>query len=495
MLTREQILQGTGGRLVCGGLNGNPRPWRVATDSRHVAPGDLFWALRGPRFDGNDFVAEAMARGAVGAVCDRDVPVAEGRWIIRVEDSLAALWRMAAWQRDRFAGAVVAVTGSVGKTTTREMIHCVLRAAGRGMASQKNYNNEVGLPLSMLAMEPSHDFAVFELGASAPGEIARLAALCRPDIGVIGPIGAAHLAGFGNLERVALTKAELAQALPADGLLVTVDHPLLRRATASAAARHERIGPAADCQWWAEQILVEAGQLSFNCTTNPKDREVSHDGLRPTGADLWPSSGSSHWLAALPPCDKTSFRLPVWGRHHVYAALAAIAVGRRLGLSTPVLRDSLARFRPVAMRCQAHVAFGALVIDDTYNANPLSMQAALELLAELPCTGRRIVVLGEMAELGDESPRWHRQLGREAAVVADALVACGPQADAVAGGAAEMGLAERQVHCVGTSEQAAEQAVALVAPGDVVLVKGSRWMRMENVVQALRRQPCPPLAA
>lgn len=458
MLTREQILQGTGGRLVCGGLNGNPRPWRVATDSRHVAPGDLFWALRGPRFDGNDFVAEAMARGAVGAVCDRDVPVAEGRWIIRVEDSLAALWRMAAWQRDRFAGAVVAVTGSVGKTTTREMIHCVLRAAGRGMASQKNYNNEVGLPLSMLAMEPSHDFAVFELGASAPGEIARLAALCRPDIGVIGPIGAAHLAGFGNLERVALTKAELAQALPADGLLVTVDHPLLRRATASAAARHERIGPAADCQWWAEQILVEAGQLSFDC-------------------------------------DNTSFRLPVWGRHHVYAALAAIAVGRRLGLSTPVLRDNLARFRPVAMRCQAHVVFGALLIDDTYNANPLSMQAALELLAELPCTGRRIVVLGEMAELGDESPRWHRQLGREAAVVADALVACGPQADAVAGGAAEMGLAERQVHCVGTSEQAAEQAVALVAPGDVVLVKGSRWMRMENVVQALRRQPCPPLAA
>ncbi|HLA83756.1 MAG TPA: Mur ligase family protein, partial [Thermoguttaceae bacterium] len=228
--TLHDLCATIGGRLVLDGAPPFGQPLGpVVTDSRRVNEGDVFWALRGSKYDGNDYVAEAFERGAAGAVASKPSSVPVGRWALLVDDTQPALWNWSRWIRDRFHGVVLAVTGSVGKTTTRQMIHTVLRRRLTGTASPRNYNNHFGVPLSMLAIEPDHDYAVLELGASYPGEIANLAALCRPKIGVITHVGDAHLGGFGSRRGVAEAKAELLGSLPADGRAVLVDDPWVRR--------------------------------------------------------------------------------------------------------------------------------------------------------------------------------------------------------------------------------------------------------------------------
>ena len=201
----------------------------MVSDSRTIEPGDVFWALRGPNHDGEQFVAEAFRRGAAGAVVAEDVAVPDDRWVVRVDDTHQALLAWARWKRRQFTGTVIAVTGSAGKTTTRQMIHTVLQSRLRGTASPRNFNNHLGVPLSMTAIEPEHDYAVLELGASRPGEIAALAELSAPQVGVITRIGDAHLGGFGSRRQIAQAKAELLAALPADGQAVLGDDPWLRK--------------------------------------------------------------------------------------------------------------------------------------------------------------------------------------------------------------------------------------------------------------------------
>jgi len=428
----------------------------VVIDSRRVQAGDVFWGLPGSRHHGGAFAVEAFRRGAAGVVVDRAVEVPRGCWAIRLTDTQRALERAAQAKRAAFGGTVIAVTGSVGKTTARQMIHTVLGHRWRGTASPRSYNNHVGLPLSMLRMEPSHDYALFELGASGPGEIGRLAALCRPQIGVITGTAEAHLAGFGDRQGVAETKAELLDALPPHGHAVVGDDPLLRRLARRCAAPMLWVGRSVDCHLRASHVEMGNGWLSFRI-------------------------------------DGQAFRLPVWGRHHLGAALLAIGVARVWGMRLAEASEALEGFEPVPMRCEVLDPGGVTVINDAYNANPTSMKAALQLLREVRAPGRRVVVCGDMAELGPGAAQWHFRLGGEVVTVsgADLLVACGEYAGHVVRGAQTAGMAADRTMAVTTPEQALPVLTKSLRAGDVVLIKASRRLKMETLVEALCRQLQP----
>ena len=319
-LTVQQLHEIVGGRLRLATLappQGElARVGRAVTDSRQVHAGDVFWGLAGTRFDGAEFASEAYDRGASGVVVGRKyVQPAPGCWSLEVDDAVEALHKLAAWNRQSTSGRVVAVTGSVGKTTTRQMIHAVLSESFHGSASPKNFNNHVGVPLSMLAIEPDDDFAVLELAASAPGEIGRLAALAAPHIGVITRVGDAHLGGFGSLEAVAAAKLELLDHLQPGGWAVLCgDDERLRRL---AAGRPKTVwfGRALDNHVVATHVESSQGRLRFSV-------------------------------------DGTAMSVGVWGRHHLAGALAAVAVGRIFGLSDVEIARGLANFEAPPMRCQ-----------------------------------------------------------------------------------------------------------------------------------------------
>ena len=409
----------------------------IATDSRQVEPGQVFWGLVGPNHNGADYTDEAFSRGASGAVVGKEVEAPPDRWVLQVPNSQAALWQWAAWRRSQFAGTVIAVTGSVGKTTTRQMIHAVLGSRLQGTASPRNYNNQIGVPLSMSAMEPDHDYAVLELGASSPGEIASLARLCAPKVGVITQVGDAHLGGFGSRSGIAEAKAELLAALPEEGRAVLGDDPWIRSVAQKSKAPITWVGRDASCELMAEQVKSRQGRLTF----------------RLGGQD---------------------FIVPVWGRHHLTAALIAVAVGRMMGLDLREIANALAGFQPLPMRCEVREIRGATIINDCYNANPTAMEAAMELLRDFDAPGRRIVVCGDMAELGDEAERLHLRLGTQIVTLcgADLVIACGRYARHVVTGARAAGMPHTRAIPCRTPEETLPYLGQVILPGDMVLVKG-----------------------
>jgi UDP-N-acetylmuramoyl-tripeptide--D-alanyl-D-alanine ligase len=463
--TLQDLHKVIGGRLLPENAGAAPLG-PVVSDSRSIGPGQVFWALRGPNHDGTNFAADAFHRGAAGAVVGRSITVPQGRWAIQVDDTQRALLLWAAWKRRQFTGTLIAVTGSVGKTTTRQMIHTVLQTRLSGSASPRNFNNHVGVPLSMLAIEPSHDYAVLELGASQPGEIAELARLCRPKVGVITQVGEAHVAGFGSRQKTAEAKAELLAALPSDGRAVLGEDPWLRSVAARCPAGITWVGTGPQCDLRATDIVSEQGRLGFRVAIGVEEGAI---------AELSP----------------VQFSLNVWGRHHLTAALAAVAVGRMMGFDLDEIAAGLAQFRPVPMRCEVREARGATIINDAYNSNPTAMHAALDLLREFEVPGRRIVVCGDMAELGERAVATHWQLGRDIIQrgAAELVIACGEFARHVAAGARAAGLVRTRAIPCDTVEDALPYLGQAILPGDVVLVKGSRMMGMERLVDALEQYP------
>jgi UDP-N-acetylmuramoyl-tripeptide--D-alanyl-D-alanine ligase len=426
----------------------------ICGDSRRIAPGEVFWALTGKQFDGGQFAPAAFARGAAGAVVARDIIPPPGCWAIRVADTHRALDAWAIHRRRRAAGTVIAVAGSAGKTTAQRMIHAVLAARLRGTAGPMNCNSRLGLPLCMTAIEPDHDYAVLELGASRPGEIAEMARLCAPKIGVITCIGQAHLEGFGDVRRVAAAKCELLETLPPDGRAVLADDPRLRKMAPRCRAEIVWIGSGDDCELRAEGTRMSDGRLTFRV-------------------------------------GKTQFALPVQGRHHVTAALAAAAVGRMLGFDLDEIARVLYKFPPLPMRCQVVQFRGATIINDACDSNPTSLLAALELLSEFDTTGRRIALLGDMDELGRRAEKLHRQAGRQAVEIGRTavVIACGQFATEVIAGARAAGLSRIRAIACRSALESLPHLEATSMPGDVLLIKGARSMRMETVIESLATGP------
>lgn len=430
---------------------------RVCTDSRKAQPGDLFVALAGERFDGHDFLPEVAKRGASAVLVNRNKVPAEpgGCAVIAADETRPALGRLAACYRRDFTLPVVAVGGSNGKTTTKELLAAVLRRRFNTLWSEASFNNDIGVPLSLLNLEKSHEAAVLEVGTNHPGELAPLVQAIAPLHGVITSIGREHLEFFGDLEGVAKEEGWLAELLPSNGrLFVNGESPELDRILQRAKARVVRAGYGRDNDWRAREIEMDEAGVRFRV-------EAPEDAYR------------------------GEYRVNLLGRHQALNALLSVAVAAGLGLTQAEIQDGLAQCRPAKMRMQMWSANGVRVLDDAYNANADSMFAALQTLMDFPCSGRRVAVLGDMAELGKHSAEAHAEVGHRAAELkVDQLFAVGRMAEVMGAGARASGL--MRVTELGEVETVASAVKRFVRKGDVVLVKASRAARLERVVEVLR---------
>lgn len=428
----------------------------VSTDSRRVGPGDVFVALRGERLDGHAFVGAVVALGVAGVVVEAgwEGTVPDGVAMLRVADTRVALGRMAAAYRAELGATVVAVAGSNGKTTTKELLARVLGSVGPVWRSAASFNNDVGVPLSLLEGTGLHRVGVLEAGTNHPGELAPLLGLMRPQVGVLTSIGREHLEFFGDERGVAREEGALAEAVGPGGLLVLQgDHAFVDEIAGRCAGRVVRYG------WGGANDWRVTGSRSLW-----------------EGEEFEVGGGGAGW-------DGT-WRVGVPGRVMASNATAALVVARELGVTPGEARSALAGFRAPERRMAVRRAGGVRVLDDCYNANADSVAAALETLGRLPCEGRRVAVLGDMAELGEASEAAHEEVGRRAAAWGvDALVCVGRWAGVMAGAARAAGLGGVTEHAA--VEGALEFLGGMLGEGDSVLVKGSRSSRMERVTEGL----------
>ncbi|HSO60479.1 MAG TPA: UDP-N-acetylmuramoyl-tripeptide--D-alanyl-D-alanine ligase [Desulfobacterales bacterium] len=457
----HDILKATGAERVCG--DGRQRFAGISIDSRTIAEGELFVAIRGGVHDGHRFIPDVLGRGVTGLLIDGrsldalpEASRAAGRVACAaVADTTRALGDLGAFHRRRSRAAVIAVTGSNGKTSTRRMTAAVASQRYRVLEADRNLNNQIGVPLTLFRLAPEHEWAVLELGTSMPGEIARLADICAPEIGVITNIGPAHLEGLGSLEGVLAEKSALLFGLRADGRAVlNADDPRLRPLAQGADPQALLFGLSADAGVRAARIQETAAGLDFDLML---------------------------------PSETVRVHLGAHGRFMVQNALAAAAVGHLLGLSGAEIAAGLGCFTPVAGRMQvSHLPDGITLIDDTYNANPASMEAALAVLDSLKGGGRSILVTGDMRELGNEARHMHREIGRLAAQTGvGRLLACGDLAAETAAGARSGGMAGADI-VIGTRSDIAHALLEALRPADRVLVKGSRAMGMEHIIRAIQ---------
>lgn len=446
----------TDGRLARG--PGDRRFDRVSIDTRTLTPGALFVAIRGPQHDAHDFLGTALAAGALGLVVERPeaVPSEGGAVVIAVDDTTRALGALATGHRAPFRGPLVAVTGSNGKTTTKEMCAAILSLVGPCLKTRGNLNNAYGLPLTLLERDARHRSLVVELGMNHRGEIAQLARIARPTVGVITNVGTAHIEHLGSQEAIAEEKGDLVVALPPDGTAVlNADDPrvLAQAERCPATVRTFGLGVGADVR--AERMSPLAdGAFSFDL--------VCDEGRAPA-------------------------RVGGLGEPAVMNALAAATAALAAGATLADAVEGLGQWRPLSGRMEPRrLAGGGVLIDDTYNANPQSMEAALRALAARRGQSRALAVLGDMGELGERSREFHRRAGAVAAALGiDQVFSVGDFAEEVAAGAAEAGMETARIHVGKSHEELAQAVRGVLHAGDWVLVKGSRASRMERVVERL----------
>ncbi len=463
MFSVEDILKATGGKILQEGSQVFFPA--LSTDSRTIPEGALFIALKGERFDGHHFALDALAKKA-GGVMIEEVRANDLRWngyqtqtVIAVQDTLQALGDLARYRRRQFGIPLVALTGSNGKTTTKEMIATCLETTFPVLKTKGNLNNLIGLPLTLLSLTEKERIAVIEMGMNVPGEIRRLTEIAEPDVGLITNIQKAHLEGMGSLERIQAEKGELFRKMKRDGsIIVNQDDP---RVVAL-----------------AEEF--EGQKITFGID-HPADVMAQHIRLR--GRE-----GTSFIL--MMEGEEREVLLPLLGRYFVSNALSAIATATLFGIDPEKTLEALEQFRPYPMRMEMFsFENGITLINDAYNANPTSMEMALQTLSAVKGRGKAIAILGDMLELGDFTKEAHRQLGKKVAELSiDFLFALGHEAPEVAEAAIQAGMDPQRVHVVESHEEAVSKVRSMAAEGDWILVKGSRGMTMEKVVEGLKER-------
>ena len=457
----EEVLRATEGKLLQGERNAFFQG--ISTDSRTVNKEELFIALKGPHYDGHQFALQALEKKAGGIVIEED-KIGDFRWngyppkaVIAVKDSLQALGDIARDRRRKYGTPVVALTGSNGKTTTKEMISACLETTFPILKTKGNWNNLIGLPLTLLNLTEKERVVVLEMGMNVPGEIRRLTEIAEPDIGLITNIQKVHLEGLGSLERLKEEKGELFRRMKQDGaILVNQDDPSVIELASNFSGQRITFGIEKPSDIMAKEIRLRGIEgTSFNLIIGGEEIEVT---------------------------------LPALGRHFVPNALAAIGVATLFGIEAKKAKETLEHYHLLPMRMEVcRLSGGEILINDAYNANPKSMELALETLAEVKGKGRSIAVLGDMLELGDFTEEAHLQLGKKVRELSiDLLLALGEKAPLVVESAIHNGLEQERARVVGSHSEAISILKQVIQKGDWILIKGSRRMAMEKIVESLK---------
>jgi UDP-N-acetylmuramoyl-tripeptide--D-alanyl-D-alanine ligase len=452
----SDVVHATGGRLLSGSQDASLN--QLFTDSREVKPGGLFVALRGEQQDGHVFIPQAIERGAAGILCERPPQAIDHAAVILVEDTRQALFDLTADRLRRRALPIVAITGSAGKTTTKDLIAHLLGRRLRVHKSEGNLNTYTGIPMTIFQMDPRDRALVVEYAMSRAGEIRELTLVAPPTIGVVLNVGLAHVGFLGSIDAVAAAKRELVEGLAPGGLAVLNADDARVRAMSAVARRFTLFGLANDATVRAERIRLHGLEGSTFMLVTPRGK-----------AEVY-------------------LRLP--GQHSISNALAAAAVALEFEFDGPAIAAALHGFSPPARRMNIVAGRnGATLIDDSYNASPGSMEAALHVLELAPKGSLKVAVLGDMLELGDHAGRAHEEIGSLTAKTADILIAIGEYAPRMVESARRAGLAKERAFVVQGTDAAVAALAPLLAPQTQVLVKGSRGMRLERVVEQIREKP------
>lgn len=441
-------------RAVNGVVSGNgSTPEQVdgiSTDTRNLERNDLFIALKGERFDGNDFLDKAVAAGAAALMTARGAKAPRqkaGVAIISVADTGKAFLDLARYYRKKFSPQLVGITGSNGKTTTKDLLGCALSHMGETVASERSFNNFVGVPLTLFRITGDTRYVVLEIGTNQPGEIAALTTTAEPAVGLVTNVSHSHLEGLKTLEGIASEKAGLLREMGEDGLcMLNKDDPSFDGLAAAARGTVKTIGIRSRADYLAVDIEIHAEHSEFTI-------------------------------------QGTRIRLPLMGFHNIYNALAAFACAVEMGAAPGRVAEAFRDFEGPPMRLKPVKAGGLFILNDTYNANPASVVSALKTFSVLPVEGRRIVVLGDMMELGEQTGKLHRQTGRELSCGAfDLIAAVGERADDYLEGASQVGIEPERLLRFRDTGEAVAAIPRLVSQGDAILVKGSRGMELEKLV-------------
>jgi len=453
-LTIQQIRQAVSGKALTALPKDAPPVKSVSSDSRQVGPFSMFVAIKGEHHDGHEFLPQAAAQGAVAALVEHTPPKElPNLHLIGVENTRRAMGKLATFVRMQLQSKVIAVAGSNGKTTTKFFIDSVLSASLKGSVSPKSYNNDIGVPLAIFPADPSQDYLVLEIGTNHHGEVKHLSEMARPDIAVITNVGAEHLEGLDDLDGVRREEASITKGLNPKGCLIVNgdDAPLLSLVSQYKGQR-VTFGLEPHNQLFATDIACEKDGVYFNLNGSARRRVF----------------------------------VPMLGKHSACNALAAIAVGRKMGLNEETIIESLAHAHGPDMRLQLSRVSGVTLLNDAYNANPNSTRAAIETLMSLPNRGRRVAVLGDMLELGVHSDRYHDEIGELAGnCELDLLVCVGKKAKRIASSAKAAGFDKSRIVIYPDAMSAARASVRRVKSGDLILLKGSRGIGLEAVAKAI----------